>query len=305
MSLTKEKTKLLEEQIDNIINEELGIADEVVKLSDLIEKKVYCYLNNGITEKTFNVKTGLSDVNVDFVYKDFKTTEEAMDWINESGRFFDGYSYDTNTIYLSLYFVGGVMNTFDVTDTITHECNHYWECKKAGRTMHTDVYTTIYNGIRNRNPVISTICNLLYYSNRVEINAFVNGTFSTALSKKNKKYANYKEFIKDNGINELYVFLKNSQKTLSKYDTDNPYFFSAAYWLVGNGVLHCDVNNVLPTLKMITNKSYNYLIKKISKAYALYMAKIKDYEEKVRDAKIKIAMKRFGSAYSENENGDV
>ena len=33
--------KLLNEQIDNIINEELGISNEVVKLANLIEKKVY------------------------------------------------------------------------------------------------------------------------------------------------------------------------------------------------------------------------------------------------------------------------
>ena len=303
MSLAKEKIKLLEEQIDNIINEELGIADEVVKLSDLIEKKVYGYLNNGITEKIFNVKTELSDVNVDFVYKEFNAPEDALTWINETGRY-DGYSYETNTIYLGLYFIGGVMNTFDVSDTIMHECSHYWECKNAGRTIHTDVYDAIYQGIRNRNPVISTICELLYYSNRNEISAFVNGTFSSAM-KKNKKYENYIEFIQDNEINDLYTLLKNSQKTLSKYDMNNSYFFIAAYWLVGHDILHCDIERVLPTLKMITKRSYQYLIDKIGKAYALYTAKIKEKEEKIKDAKIKMILRRCLKGDIEKENGDV
>lgn len=289
--IKSENKKMLAEQIDNIINEELGIADEVVKLSDIIEKNVYDNINKGITEKVFNVKTELSDVNVDFVYKEFNTPEEALNWMNETGRY-DGYSYETNTIYLGLYFIGGVMNTFDINDTIMHECSHYWECKNAGGTVHTDTYDTIYQGTKNRNPVISTICELLYYSNRNEITAFVNGTFSSAM-KKNKKYVNYIEFIKENGINDLYTLLKNSQKTLSKYDMNNSYFFIAAYWLVGHGVLHCDIEHVLPTLKMITKRSYQYLMTKIGKAYALYTAKFKEREEKIKDAKMKMMLRKY------------
>lgn len=292
------RNSLLEKKVDKIINEELGIADEVLKLTNLIEEKVYSLIQQGIDEKIFNIKTKLSDVNVDYIYKEFSSNEEAIEWFNETRRF-DGYSYQTNTIYLSLYSLNGRFRTTDLTDTIMHECNHYWECKNSGKTQSGDRYDKIQNGIFNQNPCISEICNILYYCDKHEINSFVSGTYATAI-KKMKKYKSYRQFIADNGINDLYLMLRNTDETIKKYEEEQSvYYFLAKYWIVSNNILNCDVDEVGKKVSETANYFYEYLIERIGKAYALYIAKIKEYEENKRDASIRMQMRRLGFIPSE------
>jgi len=302
----KLKRKMLEEQIDNIINEELGIADEVVKLADLIEKQVFSLLNQGITEKFFNVKTKLSDVNVDFIYKEFSNAEEALNWINKNGRS-DGYSYQTNTIYLGVYLIGGVLNTFDLNDTIMHECSHYWECKKSGKTQYNDAYATIARGVSNWNPCISQLCEILYYCDKHEINSFVNGTYSTAMKKK-KHYGSYRQFIADNGVSNLYVMLRDAEEIVRSLEIKNSSsFFIAAFWLISNGIFNCEAEEVVDKIIKIAQNAYQYLISRIGKAYALYTARLKEEEEKLRDAQIKMMLQRYkiGTENNEKEKGEI
>ena len=299
--IKSENKKMLEEQIDNIINEELGIADEVVRLASLIERQVYSLIGQGVNEKTFNVKTELSDVNVDYTFKEFNTEEELVSWFKETRRY-DGYSYQENTIYLSIYMLGGKLDKINLNDTIMHECNHYWECKKSGKDQYNDVYDIITNGISNWNPCISTMCEILYYCDEHEINSYVNGTYSTAIKKK-KHYDGYRQFISDNGINELYSMLKNAEKTINGYKQENStYYFLAEFWFVNNGIFDCETNEVGDKIISITKYAYNYLIKRIGKAFALYTAKLKEYEEKAQEAKIKMMLQR---RFGEKENGDA
>lgn len=295
------RNRILEEQIENVINEELGIADEVIKLTNLIEKQVYSLIGQGVNEKTFNVKTELSDVNVDYTFKEFNTKEELVSWFNETRRY-DGYSYKENTIYLSIYMLDGKLDKIDLNDTIMHECNHYWECKKSGKDQYNDVYGIITNGISNRNPCISTLCEILYYCDEHEINSFVNGTYSTAMKNK-KHYNSYKQFIADNSVNKPYLLLRNAEKTINRYKRENVvYYLLAEFWFVNNGIFDCETNEVGDKIISITKYAYNYLIKKIGKAFALYTTKLKEYEEKAQEAKIKMMLQR---RFGEKENGDV
>lgn len=300
--LEKENRKMLEEQIDKVINEELGIADEVVKLTGLIEKQVYSLMEQGVEEKVFNVKTELSDVNVDYVFKEFNSEEELVTWFNQTGRY-DGYSFQENTIYLSLYSLNGKFNNMDLNDTIMHECNHYWECKNSGQTQYNDRYAAIARGIGNWNPCISQICEILYYCDKHEINSFVNGTYSTAMKKK-KHYESYRQFIADNGINDLYIMLRNAEETIKGFEKDNnTYYFLATFWFVNNGILNCETEEVGDKVIEMAKNAYQYLIARIGKAYALYTARLKDYEEKVKEGKIKLMLQRHG--FNGNKNGDV
>ena len=43
---------------------------------------------------------------------------------------------------------------------------------------------------------------------------------------------------------------------------------------------------------LIAKYAYNYLIKRIGKAFALYTAKLKEYEEKTQEAKIKMMLQK-------------
>ena len=273
------KVILTEEQVKHIINEELGIAKEVSNLSEIIEEKIYNYLSKGINSGNFDVKTELSEFNVEFLFKVFRNKDEMYEWF-KINKISSGYSYEENKIYIVLYQLAGVVNYDDFVDTIQHECSHYWECKMKGGPIYNNYYQEIQRGMENKNPVVSTICKMLYYCNHNEITAFVNGSYKTAI-RKNKKYTNYKEFIMDNGIKEVYTVLKNSHDILSKYDDFNTLCLTAFLYFVSHKIIpsYSTFDEMLNYLYKITEDGYNYFIKKLGMAYALYCKKQEDKKD--------------------------
>lgn len=278
------KVILTEEQIKHIINEELGIADEVSNLSDIIERGIYARLERGINSGVFNAKTDKSNVNVDFLFKSFKTMAELYEWYKLNRRM-DGYSYKENTIYITIFKLSGVINYDNLSDTIQHECSHYWECRMKGAPMYNNRYGEIQIGTENRNPVVATICKMLYYSNKNEINGYVNGAYRVAL-KRNKKYETYKDFISDNDdLNDMYITLKNSHNTLSRYDENNTLFYTGVLYLLNHNIVnnYDNFDDILSYLYKKTENGFKYLVTKIGRAYSLY---IKKYNEKNNDTDI-------------------
>lgn len=275
------KIILTEEQVRYIIKEEFGIAKEVSNLSEIIEEKIYTYLNKGINEGCFNIRTELSEFEVEFLFKVFKNKEEAYKWFKTNRRS-SGYSYQENKMYIILYQLAGVVNYDDFVDTIQHECSHYWECKMKGEPIYNDYYKEVQDGIENRNLVVSTICKMLYYCNHNEITAFVNGSYKSAI-RKNKKYKDYKEFILDNGINEIYTVLKNSHNVLSKYDEYNTLCLTAFFYLINHGIIkdYYTFEDTIDYLMKVTEDGYKYFIKKMGMAYALYCQR----QEKIENNK--------------------
>ena len=75
------KDVVLEEKIDKIITEELGIANGVVALADKIEKIIYQLINNGVESREFSINTDFFTVNVNFTHKDFYNQNEAEKWM--------------------------------------------------------------------------------------------------------------------------------------------------------------------------------------------------------------------------------
>ena len=158
------KNVVLEEKVSNIINEELGIANEVVNLTNIIEKKLTLFIKSEVYEKEFSVETELSNLKVNYVMKNFDNEMDANMWIAyERGN--DGYSYRDNTIYLSIVSINGDIDYNTLSDTIQHECTHYWEMKNMHRDLYSSDYQDVINGIRNKNPYVSLTYSVIYYSN--------------------------------------------------------------------------------------------------------------------------------------------
>lgn len=262
------KDCVLEEKVIQIINEELGIADEVSTLSNIIEKKLMSFINNGVYEQNFIVDTKLSKLNVSYVMKNFDNEMDANMWVAYD-RGNDGYSYRDNTIYLSIFSINGDVDYDSLIDTIQHECTHYWEMKNMGRDLYNSDYQTVVDGIRNKNPYVSLTYSVIYYSNKNEINAFVNGSLASSL-KKNIQYRNYKEFIEDNSVNEAYSELTDAKRTMSILDVDMDFLFESAAMKIG-----CDKYYLADFIKNAADIGLKYLIRQVGKAYTLYMEKIK------------------------------
>lgn len=272
------KQKILTEQkINEIIEEELGIANDALELASKIEGEIYrrCETSNAFT---FVVNDSLT---VDFLYKNFDTAEEFSEWYDKTRRK-SGYSYSENTMYINLLIIGDQFHYEELTDTIQHECLHYIECLKKGGPISTDKYQSIVNGIDNRNPVISTLCRVLYFANKNEINAYVNGTYASAMKKK-KEYPTYKDFVADNSVNDAYTTLKNSGKILEKYNRNNPLFLTAMMYLIARGIIEpCSLDDAKAHIYKQAATAYKYLIRKIGMAYSLYRSKMEE-EERIRD----------------------
>lgn len=286
---------LAEEQIKRIISEELGIAKEVTIMANKIYDEIGKLYVRGVNEKVFQLKTEKSDVTVDYISKVFNKSEDYYQWYYDNKRP-DGYSYEKNTIFLTFVSIKGVEPNSDMYDTIQHECEHYWECKNKGGAISTDRYQNIIKGIKNNNLIVQYFCKVMYYCNKHEINAFVNGAYASAM-KKEKKYESYKDFILDNNVNDLYFTLKNFQKHLLKYDINSSYFGQAMIYLNNNGIFSMgkDINNGIEKLRKQVRKYYTYFIKQIGKVYSLYCIKMKELDDtETRFRANEILRKPFG-----------
>ena len=258
------KNIISEEVINNAINEELGIANEVTKLAGIIEKKLFSFIKQGFIDFVFEVKTENSQLSVDYSLRRFNNEKEALEW-TDFGRGGDGYSYGANTMFLSLAVINNKFDYNRLTDTIHHECSHYWEMKNMGKDLYTEYYQEIINGTRSRNKYINLMSYVVYYSSKNEINSFVNGSYSSAMKKK-KIYRNYKEFIEDNSVIEPYEEFKTAIKEMSKVNVDTDTMLELAAMKLG-----CDKNYLVEFIYDTAEYGLKYLLQRIGKAYSLYM----------------------------------
>lgn len=288
------KVILTEEQVRYLMNEDLGIAKEVVKLTNIIEKDIYTLLEKNIKEKKFRVATEMSDLYVDFMFKYFNSTDEFYVWHSKTHRN-NGYSFEENTLYLTVLQFGNKIDYYDLTDTIQHECSHYWECKMKNKPISTDRYQDIIKGMSNNNPIVAYLCKILYYCNKNEINSFVNGAYASAMKKK-KEYKTYKDFIYDNLISDLYSTLKNSYDNISKYNSQNTLFITACWYLINHNIIknYENFDKTKKYFQTVSKNGFKYLIRKVGMAYSLYMVKMEEEREKERDWKFKEILRQNG-----------
>lgn len=263
------KNVVLEDKVNRIINEELGIANEVSNLTNIIENRLMDLIKNNVYEGNFKVETELSSLSVEYVLKDFENEDEANGWIAyERGN--DGYSYRNNTIYMSIVSINGNIDYNDLVDTLQHECTHYWEMKNMGRDLYDSNYQDVVNGIRDRNEYVSMTYSVIYYSHKNELDAFVSGSYASAM-KKGKQYKNYKEFIIDNGVVEPYNELKDAIDKMSILDIEHDILFEFAANKIG-----CDKNYLAEFIKNTAELGMEYLLKRVGKAYTLYLKNKRD-----------------------------
>lgn len=263
------KDSIFEAKVTKVITEELGIADEVVRLGNMIEQKLVDYIKKGMYESEFTVQTELSNLKVSFVFKNFNDEMEAASWVyNERG--YDGYSYRDNTIYMSITAINGDIDFNELADTIQHECMHYWEMKNMKKDLYSSDYQDVVNGMRNRNPYVSLTYSVIYYSNKNEINAFVSGSFASAMKKK-AKYNGYMDFIEDNSVYEIYSELSDALESMKRIDIDNDIMFESAAIRIG-----CDKYYLADFIKSAAEIGLKYLFKRVGKVYSLYVERMKN-----------------------------
>lgn len=257
--------KIIEEQINQVIKEELGIANCVADLSKKIERIVYRLIKNGVEYKKFSVSTDVSRVNVNFTHKDFVDKKVAKEWVINS---INKYSHLENTIYISVATVNGKISPSYLSDKIQHECYHYFESQKWKKKPFDEIL--IIKGMHCKNSYLSKICTILYFSIEDEIDAYINGSYASAMKKK-RKYTGYKDFIYDNKIFDVYDALTTANIVIN--NSEDPSYKGVLGWVAEN-ILGCDVKDAPNLILKIANTAYQYFIKKVGKVYSLYLKKL-------------------------------
>ena len=260
------KIIITEKQFQKILSEELGIADKVVCISKIIEKKIFTSIeqNHSITFKA-------NDLNIVFKIHNFNTIEELYKKYS-SNEILDGYSYSENTLYLSYIKLNGYpkYEQMDaIKSTIQHEVEHYWQSKNAKKSLSTTQYQHIVNGLYSNNLIISTICKIIYYSKHIEIDAHVNGAYNQS---KEKNILSFDEFIEKTDLFQLFKTFKENEKSIDKWNYESYYFYDAVKYIKQTNILKFNtIQELISKLKDILLKSKKYLIRKTARAYTLYV----------------------------------
>ena len=156
---------ITEQQFNTLLNEELGIAKNVIAISDNIEKIVFPFLDSD----------------------EMKLSES---YYKNPEPFKNGYSKDDKTIYLPFITIDGILSVDNIENTIQHEVEHYWQCKNKKTPLSTNHYQELVSLIDNNNPYISTIAEIIFLSKKFEIDAEINGAFAELKTKTNIKTIN-------------------------------------------------------------------------------------------------------------------
>lgn len=253
----------IDERIRKAVQESLGLATQVLKITQDIENEIIRIYDaspkNGDIEKTFYV----GDLRV--VFKHHFIGNEPKNSFNDIGK--NGYAFDENTIYLyNESSCGEEIDLNSLFDSVQHEVEHYWQSKNSKKKFSTSKYQRIVDGMRSSNNVIYTVCFLLYLSRRIEIDAYVNGAYNIL---KRYNYTTYKEFIEKTDLIKIFKVLGNIENDIKNFKENTPIFRMAEIYVKDNGILNNGINK--KKLLILLDNTRKYLYKKIGRAWAYYV----------------------------------
>lgn len=273
------KIYLTEEQFKNFLLEELCIADEVVKLSKEIINTILIKCEKNYNGFSFIASNGL---NVEVILYNFESNKELSNWFENGGEnyLFNGFSYEKNKIIITGIQIKGELDISTIENNVFHEIEHYFQTLKKGKLLQTSGYNKIIDGMKNFNPIISTVCNILYYTKKFELDAIINGFYSD-IEKFDLGRETFYEIIKKTEIYKILNNFKMWEDGISKW-TQTPIFNSARKYLYETGIIkNITINKLKKQLLKKIYKSRDYILLKIGKVYALHKKK---YDSSIRES---------------------
>jgi hypothetical protein len=187
------------DDVNAIIKEEMGISDEVSRMSNEIFNEIKRNVKNiksSVIDNGYGVKEGdfTKDVfgkklTVFFKQHNFKDKTYYNDYVQKYGvSAFDSissqrYLRNNRLIYnmVSIVFVtiSGHLNESEIKQDIQHELQHIYQQTKMNKSFgNDDLYRLVYKHIYSTNKIEWAIAMVLYMSFKSEIEAFANGLYS-------------------------------------------------------------------------------------------------------------------------------
>lgn len=245
--------------LEDIIKEELGIADEVSRVTDRIIKEIdtrakaawKLELNNAypdpLIQDSFETTVFGKEITVFFNAYFYKTKEELRRWWN---TLTSGGSYDYKNGVLTIpigYSVASLKHEYNV-DSLQHEMEHAYQNIKRGKPFFTSKEENgfYHKVLRNLYSPYLTSCvsHVLYYSYKFERDAFINATYRfLMLHQGEDELTAIKEFVHYENIRiieQLLEIIKTDKKTAEEleqicketYNISLKRFINLANWVV-------------------------------------------------------------------------
>lgn len=272
---------ITEEKLNLIIQEELGIAKEVLSITKDIETVLKIFFKNKLKHIKEQIK---DDLYVDITYYNFDSYNHLNDWLNLNYRKnVNGYSYSQQTIFLTILSVNNMFDTEEILDTIQHEVHHYFQTKKSGKTFSTEKYQNIALNVNSDNEYVKYLTSIHYFKHNFELEAWINGAFNAF---KNKRITTYKDFINNSELFKIDDVLKKAYNFFS-HASFNDWEVKQMLVFIKNNNLYKNIDDLKILRKEILKnckKVYDIFVRKSSRAYALLK---QQYEEKLKKSVIK------------------
>lgn len=254
-----------------LIKEEMGIANEVLDISEKVKNHLYAEIDDGKSQGIFNVD-GLNVVWVMYCFPDFDTFEE---WIAiNPKKYKNGFSYEEKLLYITVINVADTFNFDEIEDTIQHEVEHYYQTLKKGKDNNYDAYQVVSNNVYSNNKFISNLCWVLYYSNKFEIDAFINGGYAKV---KNKRIGDFDDFLKETGLESIRLRMETCRNFFKNKSFRSVDCISMKQFIIKNSLFKFSDDKELRRLilKKIDD-AYDYFIRKSARTYTLVIKQVRE-----------------------------
>lgn len=286
------KILITEEQLNMVLQEELGIAREVTKLCMDLKQILYNKIEEA-PEGEFN----FLDIKVKYHVYSFNSEQDFWNWFQvEPSLYINGYSYKDKLLILTIININGNYNVSMLNDTIQHELEHYYQTKNAKKSFVSSSYKNAFNKMDDYNLYIKWIYNLEYYSKKFEIDAIVNGAYAVA---KDKELSDFNAFIEETELKDVKEKLYNIFDFFNNIKFDGLFYNEMIGFILTND-LYKNCKDVSKLRKCILNKcqnAYDYFIRKSSRAYTL----IKMEQEKHNSIKSNRDLEKLKRYYNDTK----
>lgn len=186
---------LTEDKLRKIIQEELGIATEVSKITEEVfqsilldirnrkpEKNEICFTKNGVVECIINN----TPFKVNYTCRNFLDKNVIdnfdIDYLTEGGTLF--FNKNFFWVNVNLIAVNGTIFKQEAVNTIQHEMEHVFQQLKCNKRIPSNdlKYAKIKTDLNGNNTARKNVARLVYLTLKSEQEGFINGTYAWCMT---------------------------------------------------------------------------------------------------------------------------
>ena len=264
-------SEIVENEINNLLKEEQGIADvvysdsvKIAKLATEISKKTIPQKYNSYTKRKFSFTFKIFDeLEINFIFNfynfaNYESFENNVGNLNLQGS----SSLNDRQININYFAINGLVDDKSFYDQLQHELSHLYRAYKKGTPLLSSKRSKLYNTsvelMQSNNPYFKMVGKIVYLSFFEEQNGYENGTYNLLMA--NADYGNLKDIFTQSdaykGLSELNYY--NYLLENNKFDDND---------LEQINIALSRINKNIEWLKNILPKTIHSFSKKLSRVY--------------------------------------